>query len=110
MKTYRADLHIHTCLSPCAEIDISPLRLIRAAKLQGLDIVGLCDHNSGENVVAAQRAAAREGLHVIGGMEITSAEEVHILGLFDDIDRLFAMQQVVYDHLPDLNKLFQTQA
>jgi len=101
MNLYKADLHIHTCLSPCADIDISPLRIIRAAKERNLDIVGICDHNSGENVAAAKRAAEREGVVVIGGMEITSAEEVHLLALFTDDAALLAMQTLVYAHLPD---------
>jgi PHP family Zn ribbon phosphoesterase len=103
MKTYRADLHIHTCLSPCAELEMSPRNVISAAKQHGLDIVGICDHNSCENVPGAKKSAAREGLHVIGGMEITSAEEVHLLALFDHDAALLAMQDIVYAHLPGLN-------
>lgn len=82
---------------------MSPRSVIKAARRQGLDIIGICDHNSCENVPGAKKSAARAGLHVIGGMEITSAEEVHILALFDHDSALLAMQSIVYAHLPGLN-------
>ena len=103
MKMYKADLHVHTCLSPCAELEMSPKNIVRTAKETGIDIVGICDHNSCENVPGAKRSAEKEGLHVLGGMEITSSEEVHILALFDDEDKLFSMQKIVYDNLHGLN-------
>jgi PHP family Zn ribbon phosphoesterase len=103
MKMYKTDLHIHTCLSPCAELEMSPKNIIKAAKKSRIDIVGICDHNSCENVPGVKRSAEREGLNAIGGMEITSSEEVHILALFDDEEKLFALQKIIYDHLPGLN-------
>jgi len=108
---YNADLHIHTCLSPCADLDMSPKDIVSAAKAKGVDIAGICDHNSCENVPAAKKCAEREGLSVIGGMEITSSEEVHILALFDNDEDLLAMQKIVYDNLPGRNneKLFGEQ-
>lgn len=105
MKMYKADLHIHTCLSPCAELDMSPRYIIKEAKEKGIDIVGICDHNSCENVPAVERHAENQGgdVNIIGGMEITSNEEVHILALFDDDESLFAMQKIVYDNLQGIN-------
>jgi hypothetical protein len=104
MMLFKADLHIHTCLSPCAELDMSPKRIMGAAKSCGLNIVGICDHNSCENVPAARRCAERLGLQVIGGMEITSREEVHLLALFGSDTDLFSMQQIVYANLPELTE------
>jgi hypothetical protein len=66
-------------------------------------LIAICDHNSAENVEAVSRAAEKVNLAVIGGMEITSREEVHVLGLFDDDGRLNAAQSAVYDHLPGEN-------
>jgi len=105
MKMYKADLHIHTCLSPCADLDMSPKYIVKEAKEKGIDIVGICDHNSCENVPAVERHAENQGgdVNIIGGMEITSNEEVHILALFDDEESLFAMQKIVYDNLPGIN-------
>ncbi len=104
MKMYKADLHIHTCLSPCADLEMSPRNIVKAAKEKGVDIAGICDHNSCENVSAVKKSAEREGLlNVIGGMEITSSEEVHVLALFGNEEQLLAMQKIVYGHLPGLN-------
>jgi len=103
VRTLHADLHIHTCLSPCAEEEMSPRAVVRQARERGLDLIAICDHNSAENVEAASRAAERAGLAVIGGMEITSREEVHVLGLFHEDRLLRAAQDVVYDNLPGEN-------
>jgi PHP family Zn ribbon phosphoesterase len=105
MKMYKTDLHIHTCLSPCAELDMSPKYIIKGAKEKGIDIVGICDHNSCENVPAVGQHARDLGgdVNIIGGMEITSNEEVHILALFDNEERLFSMQKIVYDNLHGIN-------
>ncbi len=93
------DLHVHTCLSPCAESEMTPQAIVRRAKEQNLDVVAICDHNSAENVGAVKKAGARQGVQVLGGMEICSSEEVHILAFFDNDEALFEMQRVVYDHL-----------
>ncbi len=98
---YRADLHLHTCLSPCGDLDMSPRGVVEAAVAAGLDIIAVTDHNSAENVAAVVRAAAgREGLTVLCGMEITSVEEVHVLTLFNDPETALAMQDVLYANFP----------
>lgn len=103
MQRVRVDLHLHTCLSPCADGQMRPTAMVRQAKKAGLDMIGICDHNSAENVAAVIAAGAREGLAVVGGMEITSREEVHVLGLFrQDRDRV-AFQDLVYENLPGEN-------
>ncbi len=98
------DLHTHTCLSPCAELDLHPAGLVEAAISAGLDAVAVCDHNSAENVAAVRRAGRAAGLAVVPGMEITSEEEVHILGLFPDLESALAMQSRVYRSLPGRNR------
>jgi predicted metal-dependent phosphoesterase TrpH len=77
--------------------------IVKQAKKVGLDMIGICDHNSAENVSAAVKAGVREGLAVIGGMEITSCEEVHILGLFNTEQDLMHLQDVVYENLSGEN-------
>ena len=99
MKQLRADLHIHTCLSPCADREMSPPAVVRRGRDSGLDLIAVCDHNSAENVAAAARAAEDTGLAVIGGMEISSREEVHVLGIFRDDLSLLSAQEVVYENL-----------
>lgn len=98
-RNFRADLHIHSCLSPCADVDMSPLRIAAEARRKGLDIIAVCDHNSAENTRAAQVAAGKSGIMALAGIEICTAEEVHIIGLFDEWDQAVAVQEVVYDHL-----------
>ncbi|KPL22236.1 MAG: hypothetical protein AMJ75_08405 [Phycisphaerae bacterium SM1_79] len=101
MRKVRADLHLHTCLSPCADAQMQATAIVREAKKAGLDMIGISDHNSAENVAAVVKAGAREGLPVIAGMEITSEEEVHILGLFNTEQDLMNMQDVIYQNLPE---------
>jgi len=103
MRRVRADLHLHTCLSPCADTQMQATAIVEQAKKVGLDMIAICDHNSAENVAAVVKAGARESLAVIGGMEVTSSEEVHILGLFDTGTDLMRMQDMVYENLPGEN-------
>jgi 3',5'-nucleoside bisphosphate phosphatase len=86
LKRFRADLHIHTALSPCGSDEMTPGAIVAAALARGLDMIAVCDHNTAGNVPAVQQAgeAAGGGLAVIAGMELTSAEEVHVVGLFPD--------------------------
>jgi PHP family Zn ribbon phosphoesterase len=103
LKAFRADLHIHTCLSPCAELEMSPQGIARKASEKNIDILGICDHNSAENVPALREAARPFKINVLAGIEVASEEEVHILGLFDSLKAAFELQAVVYDHLPGEN-------
>ena len=103
MRKVRSDLHLHTCLSPCAETEMQATAIVKQAKKVGLDMIGICDHNSAENVAAVLKAGVREGLPVIPGMEITSREEVHILGLFNTEQDLMHLQDMVYEHLSGEN-------
>lgn len=94
-----ADLHIHSCLSPCAELSMTPRGIVEKAASLGINILAVCDHNSGENVGVTIDLGRQKGISVIAGMEITSAEEVHVLGLFRDTEMLLRMQNIVYEHL-----------
>lgn len=99
LRAFTADLHIHTCLSPCAELEMSPSAIVKTAAENGIDIIAITDHNSAENVVAAKKAAEDTDLTVLAGMEITTSEEAHILALFDDIESSIKLQDIVYEHL-----------
>lgn len=103
LRPFKADLHIHTCLSPCTELDMSPLEILTAAKKKGLDMIGICDHNSSENSPGVMNAARSMPIKVIPGLEVTSQEEVHILALFDNLEPALKVQDHVYDHLPGEN-------
>ena len=75
----RFDLHIHSCLSPCADLEMSPRAIARRACEAGLDAIALCDHNSARNTPALREACAAEGIASLYGMEIATAEELHAL-------------------------------
>lgn len=103
LRLYKTDLHIHSCLSPCAELNMSPKNIIRSSLAKGLDIIAVCDHNSSANCPAVIEAAKTMGIHVIPGMEVTSQEEVHVLALFDEPDSALELQEHVYRNLPGKN-------
>lgn len=86
-RLFRADLHIHTALSPCASDEMTPPAIVAAAMEAGLDMIAVSDHNTAGNVAAVQQAAEAAGgcLKVLPGIEITSLEEVHVLSLFPDL-------------------------
>lgn len=94
------DLHVHTCLSPCATLDMTPRKIVREALRKGLGMIAVTDHNSVENAAAVMTAAGQcGGPVVIPGMEITTAEEIHIVGLFETMTGALSMQELVYMHL-----------
>lgn len=103
IRSFRCDLHIHTCLSPCAGLEMYPSALVRQAAAKKLDVVAICDHNASENVPYVIRAARGFELTVLPGMEITSSEEVHLLALFENMHDLQNLQELVYSRLPGQN-------
>jgi len=102
MGIIKADMHIHTCLSPCAEVSASPKRVVERAYRCGLTMIFITDHNAMDNAEAAMRAAVNfEGFRVYPGMEITSREEAHTLALFENIEDASSTQEAIHNYLPD---------
>ena len=102
MRLIKIDMHIHTCLSPCADISISPKRIVERAYQKGLNMIFITDHNSLENAEAAMKSSEKyKDLKVYPGMEITSKEEVHTLALFENLDDAYKTQNYIYYYLPD---------
>jgi PHP family Zn ribbon phosphoesterase len=97
---YRFDLHIHSCLSPCADLGNSPVALAKAAKATGLNGVMLSDHNTSRNSQAFATACQREGIEALFGMEITTAEEFHVLAAFDTLAQAEQITKLIYATLP----------
>jgi len=97
-----ADLHLHTVVSPCAEVEMIPPLIVRRALGLGLGLIAVTDHNTVDNAAAVVAAARGSGLAVLPGMEVQTREDAHILCLFDTVDRALAWQEVVYAHLPPL--------
>ncbi len=102
MKPFLADLHVHTVLSPCAEVEMIPPLIVQRAKELALGIIAITDHNSAENVAAVMEAARGRELAVLPGMEVQTKEEVHLLCLFDTVEQALSWQEEVYAHLPPL--------
>jgi PHP family Zn ribbon phosphoesterase len=102
MKTFRADLHVHTVLSPCADVEMIPPLIVQKALECKIDIIAITDHNASANVRAVQAAAEGTHLTVLPGMEVQSREDVHLLALFETLDVLEVWQAQVDISLPNL--------
>ena len=88
MKTYIAELHVHTVLSPCAEVEMLPPLIVQEALDQGINLIAITDHNASANVSAVQKAADNTNLTVLPGMEVQSREDVHLLTIFETLEEL----------------------
>lgn len=98
----RYDFHLHSALSPCGDADMTPNNIVGMAMLNGLDTIALSDHNTVGNVSAAAEVGKRLGVRVIPGMEVTTAEEVHILTLYPSLPAAEFVADRVYNALPDI--------
>ncbi len=101
MRQFIADLHIHTCLSPCASLRMAPRAIVDAALAKGLDLIAITDHNSCAMADTVARVAVRQGLEFLYGIEFQTAEEVHVLGYFDCAGSCRAAADEAYAYLPD---------
>jgi PHP family Zn ribbon phosphoesterase len=101
-KLFKADLHIHTVLSGCAEVEMIPSLILRQAEKKGLNLIAITDHNACHNAQAVMEAAVGTNIHVLPGMELQSREEVHLLCLFDTVESCRAWQEKVFQKLPTL--------
>ncbi len=97
----RADLHIHSCLSPCASLDNSPSAIIEEAVKKGLNMVALADHNTGANLPAFFECAKKAGITPIAGMELTALEEVHLLVLLPTLETAMEFSDFLYENMLD---------
>ncbi|MCF8053967.1 MAG: PHP domain-containing protein [Deltaproteobacteria bacterium] len=103
MREFICDFHIHTCLSPCASLDMSPRTIVATSLAKGIDIIAITDHNSMDNIPHVVACAQGTPLTVLAGMEITTAEEVHIIALFASVTDIMPLQQLVNDNLSGIN-------
>ncbi|HEY3291583.1 MAG TPA: PHP domain-containing protein [Anaerolineae bacterium] len=102
MRTFVAELHVHTLLSPCAEVEMIPPLIVQEALDRGINLIAITDHNASANVRAVQKAAEGSDLTVLAGMELQTREEVHLLCLFDAIESLEHWQATVDVFMPQL--------
>jgi len=100
LKSFSCDLHIHSTLSPCGDLEMSPRNIVNKASEAGLGIIAITDHNMTENSFYAHELGEKSGIVVLFGMELQTEEEVHMLAIFDSFETAFLFQQTVYDLLP----------
>ena len=96
----RYDLHIHSCLSPCADMDMTPNNIVNMCVLNGLDVIAITDHNSCKNCRALVEAGKKANLLVIPGMEICTNEEIHVVCLFETVNDAENFSEYVYSNMP----------
>ena len=102
LREFHYDLHIHSCLSPCGDPDMTPCNITGMAALKGLDVIAVTDHNSCLNCAAAAEAGARRGILVLPGMELCTQENIHVVCLFEALDGALAFSARVRSLLPDI--------
>jgi PHP family Zn ribbon phosphoesterase len=93
------DFHIHSCLSPCGDEDMTPANIVNMAKLLGLDAIAVTDHNSCRNLPAVYSYAQKNNILTIFGMELCTMEEVHVLCFFPSLERAMSFDRYVYERL-----------
>jgi len=102
MKQFRTDLHIHSVLSPCGDLDMSPARIIQQAVRCGIDILGISDHNSTHHCRLMMELGHENGIRILPGVEVNTKEEIHCLAFFENIEMVENFQDFLDLKLPDL--------
>ena len=97
-----ADLHIHSCLSPCGDRDMTPNNIANMAALKGLEMISLTDHNSARNLPATQAVCEELGLLFLPGIEVQTAEEVHLLCYFSELASALRFGDLMEKALPQI--------
>ena len=99
MTPYYYDLHIHSALSPCADNDMTPNNIAGMAAIKGLQILALTDHNSAKNCPAFFEACRQQGIIAVAGMELSTAEDIHLVCLFRELDDAMRFDAEIEKHL-----------
>ncbi len=99
----RTDLHNHSCLSPCGELTMSPARLVREARSCNIEILALTDHNSARNLPAFRDCCLGAGILPVFGLEVNTAEEVHVICLFEELSKALEYGEYIESLLPPVD-------
>ena len=102
MSAYPYDLHIHSCQSPCGDNDMTPNNIVGMAAIAGLEIIAITDHNTCKNAPAVLRVAEEAGILAVPGMELCTAEEAHVVCLFETLDGAMEFVRYIYDNMPHI--------
>lgn len=95
MTAFAYDLHVHSCLSPCGDDDMTPCNIAGMAHLNGLELVALTDHNAARNCPAFFAACEEYGIIPVGGMELTTMEDIHVVCLFETLEAALAFDTAI---------------
>lgn len=112
MESYTYDLHMHSCLSPCGDDDMTPNNMVNMAALLGCRILAVTDHNTCKNAPAAMKVGEQVGVLVIPGMELCTSEEAHVVCLFENAESALAFDAYVQEHtmhVPNRPEIFGDQ-
>lgn len=101
----KVDLHMHSCLSPCGDDDMTPNNIVNMAWLNGLDAIAVSDHNTARNLPAVKAAADARGVVLLPALEVTTREEVHVLCYFQTVGQALAFDRWVYERLPPVRNV-----
>ena len=96
------DLHIHSCLSPCGDELMTPNNIAGMAMLKGLDAIAVADHNCARNLPALSKTCAAMGVLLLPAMELTTAEEAHLLSYFPTVEAALAFSEEIHAYLPPI--------
>lgn len=99
LRWFQGDLHIHTVLSPCAELSMGPRDIVRQALFRGLDFIAITDHNATANVAAVMNSAASTSLQVIPGVEVATREDIHMICLFPNLQIMSDFQSFIDENM-----------
>ena len=102
MNRYRSDLHIHSVLSPCGDLEMSPVNIVDMAAKKGLDIIAVTDHNHTGHAKLTRELGAKKGIWVVYGVELCTREEVHCLTFFDTNKQLDVFQEMLEKSMPKI--------
>ena len=94
------DFHIHSALSPCGDADMTPNNIVNMAMVCGLDMIAVADHNTAGNVAAVMKAGEQAGIVVVPAMELETAEEIHVLCLFERLEDVLRFEEEVVRPTP----------
>ncbi len=101
MRAY-CDLHLHSCLSPCGDEAMTPGNIAGMARLKGLDLIAVTDHNTARQLPAVESACRGMGVNLLPGLELTTREEVHLLAYFPSVAAALSFSERIYPLLPDM--------
>lgn len=102
MNSFAYDFHIHSCLSPCGDSDMTPNNIVNMAILSGCDMIAITDHNSCKNAPAVMKVGEKLGVTVVPGMELCTSEETHVVCLFETLENAMLFDDYVYENMPHI--------